>query len=319
MVDETSSLSKQNAQGSDLSSDSAEKEPQVPNKKRRKQPEDGHSGSPKETAVKLERGRKVTWLETQVIDMVNIIVNDENILRKLVFTNTKKAYNTEAYQSVLNKLNEQYEDSFPFTVEQMRTKFKWCVSKCKRICLTVKTASGVKRLTDEKRYGKWFDLLYPIVRSRDSCQPEQVREPSANESSAKEIIDHGSSDCSTVEDSTKGPPEKSLFVPVKKKGRKHKSEQIASTVDLISSVIENDPTKQLLKGIHEEMKLATEQEKRYLDILLGSGQQPFQQYQHHGAYSSTPMFSNNGVPGNQTQTGIMYPPETADGFTQYFY
>ena len=92
-----------------------------------------------------------------------------------------------------------------------------------------------------------------------------------------------------------------MFVPVKKKGRKHKSDQIASTVDFIRSVIDNDPTKELLEGIHEEMKLAREQGKRYFDILLGSGQQPFQQYQqyqHRGAYSSTPMFSNNGVPGN---------------------
>ncbi|PFX19414.1 hypothetical protein AWC38_SpisGene16193 [Stylophora pistillata] len=231
LVDETSSLSKQNDQDSDLSSDSEEKKPQVPNKKRRKQPKDGHCESPEETA----------------------------------------------------------------------------------------TATGVKRLTDEKGYGKWFDVLYPIVKSRDSCQPEQAREPSANESSAKEIIENGSSDCSTVEGSTKEPPEKSMFVLVKKKGRKHKSDQIASTVDLIRSVIENDPTKYLLEGIHEEMKLAREQENRYLDILLGSGHYPSQQYQHHGAYSSTPMFSNNGVPGNQTQTGIMYPPETADGFTQYIY
>ena len=53
LVDETSSLSKQNDQDSYLSSDSEEKEPQVP---------------------------------------------------------YKKTYNTEAYQSVLNKLNEQYEE-----------------------------------------------------------------------------------------------------------------------------------------------------------------------------------------------------------------
>lgn len=141
----------------------------------------------------------------------------------------------------------------------MRTKFNWCVATCKRICLTVKTAIGVKRLTDDKGYGKWFDLLYPIVKSRDSCQPEQACEHSANQSSAKEIIENGSSDCSTVEGSTKEPPEKSMFVPVKKKGRKHKSDQIASTVDLIRSVIENDPTKHLLEGIHEEMKLARKQ------------------------------------------------------------
>ena len=129
----------------------------------------------------------------------------------------------------------------------------------------------MKRLTDEKGYGKWFDLLYPIVKSRDSCQPEQAREPSANESSAKEIIERERSDCSSVEGGTKEPTEKSMFVPVKRKGKKDRSDQIASAVDLIRSAIENDPTKQLLEGIHEEMKLASEQEKRYLDILLGSG------------------------------------------------
>ena len=102
----------------------------------------------------------------------------------------------------------------------MRTKFKWCVATCKRICLTVKTSSGVKRLTDEKGYGKWFDLLYPIVKSRDSCQPEQAREPSANESSAKEIIERERSDCSSVEGGTKEPTEKSMFVPVKRRVKK---------------------------------------------------------------------------------------------------
>ena len=81
--------------------------------KRRQQLEDGDSVSPEETAVKLKkRGRKATWLETQVIETLNIIVNDESGLRKLVFTNTKKAYNTESYQSVLNKLNEQYDLKF---------------------------------------------------------------------------------------------------------------------------------------------------------------------------------------------------------------
>ena len=121
-----------------------------------------------------------------------------------------------------------------------------------------------------------------------------------------------------MEGGTKGPTEKSMFVPVKRKGRKNKSEQIASALDLIRSAIENDPTKQLLEGIHEEMKLAREQEKSYLVIRLGSGQQSFQQYQHHGAYSSKTMFSNNDVPGNQTQMRIMHPIETGDGFTQYF-
>ena len=70
-----------------------EKEPQVPPKKCRKQPEDGHSESPKETTVKVKKcGRKTTWLETQVTDMVNIIVNDKNILRK--FSRTPRKHTT---------------------------------------------------------------------------------------------------------------------------------------------------------------------------------------------------------------------------------
>ena len=69
LVDETSPLSKQNDQNSYLSIDSEEKEPQ---QKRRKQPEDGDNESTKETTVKVKkRGRKATWLETQVTDMVN--------------------------------------------------------------------------------------------------------------------------------------------------------------------------------------------------------------------------------------------------------
>ena len=79
LVDETSSLSKQNDQDSDLGSDREEKERQVPNKKRRK-PKDGDSENPEETAIKVKkRGRKATWLETQVTDMVNIIVNESDV------------------------------------------------------------------------------------------------------------------------------------------------------------------------------------------------------------------------------------------------
>ena len=67
--------------------------------------------------------------------------------------------------------------SFPFTVPQMRTKSKWCVAICKKISLTVSTKSGIKRIQDDKGYGQWFNLLYTLIKSRDSCQPEQAFEP----------------------------------------------------------------------------------------------------------------------------------------------
>ena len=73
--------------------------------------------------------------------MVNVIVNNEALLRKLVFTNTKKACNTDAYQNVLTELNEQYKKDtgkdFPFSVKQMRSKFRWCVAICKNIIINV--------------------------------------------------------------------------------------------------------------------------------------------------------------------------------------
>lgn len=66
----------------------------------------------------------------------------------------------------------------------MRTKFKWCVSVCKKVALTIQTATGIKRFIEEKGYGKWFDGLFPLIKSRDSCQPEQAIEPSASVSSS---------------------------------------------------------------------------------------------------------------------------------------
>lgn len=32
---------------------------------------------------------------------------------------------------------------------------------------------------EEKGFGKWFDALFPLIKGRDSCQPEQSIEPSA--------------------------------------------------------------------------------------------------------------------------------------------
>ena len=31
---------------------------------------------------------------------------------------------------------------FPYKVDQLRNKFKWCVSVCKKACLTIKSATG---------------------------------------------------------------------------------------------------------------------------------------------------------------------------------
>ena len=66
----------------------------------------------------------------------------------------------------------------------MRTKFKWCYSTCKKVSLTIKTVNDATRFIDEKGYEKWFDLLYPLIKSRDSCQPVKPSEPSAEDDNA---------------------------------------------------------------------------------------------------------------------------------------
>ena len=218
---------------------------------------------------KKKRGRKATWQETQITDMVNIIVNNEALLRKLVFTNTKKAYNTEAHHSVLTELNEQYNKSsgkdFPFSVKQMRSKFKWCVSICKNISLTIKNASGIKRIVEEKGYGKWFDLLFPFVKSRDSCNPSQAIEP-GNNADMEGKMDRDT-DCSDKGDSDE-PPSKHVIVPGKKvTAKRNKTDQLTKAVALLNKVIENDPTKEMLQLLREEMKESREQEMRYFQMM----------------------------------------------------
>ena len=80
---------------------------------------------------KAKSGRKACWNEDQITDVINIIVNDDELVKKLIFTNIKKARNSEVFKNVLTQLNEKYNATtgkdFPFVVAQMRNKFQWCV------------------------------------------------------------------------------------------------------------------------------------------------------------------------------------------------
>lgn len=110
-----------------------------------------------------------------------MICSSEYYKKKLIFTNTKNSKNAEIYANVLKDLGQRYEDgSFPFSVDQLRNKFKKCISECKKIALTVKTSTGVKRVQDEKQLGAWFNQLFPLVQTRDSCNPDMAVESSSS-------------------------------------------------------------------------------------------------------------------------------------------
>ena len=73
------------------------------------------------------------------------------------------------------------EESCTYDDIQLRNKFKSCVCICKKAALTIRTATGIAKFRDGKCIGSWFDKLYPLIKSRDSCQPERGMEPLLNE------------------------------------------------------------------------------------------------------------------------------------------
>ena len=132
---------------------------------------------------KKKAGRTSRWSQELVDDLIDIIVSNEQYKRKLIFMNTKFQQNGVIYGKVCEELKQRCAvrgQDMPFTVVQTRSKFKKCISECKKVALTIKTATGIKSFLDDKGYGAWFDKLYSIVKTRDACQPEQAVEPSAH-------------------------------------------------------------------------------------------------------------------------------------------
>ena len=172
-------------------------------------------------AKKKKVGRKSSWKEDDITDMVDIVCNSDYYKKRIIFTNSKNSRNNEVYSKLLKDMQEGFEargHEVRFTVEQVRNKLKKLISECKKVALTVKTTTGVNRFQKEKNYGPWFPKLFALVKSRDSCQPERAVEPSdgssenVNEESRASPASVQDSDESTGNGSSDG---RKLFVPVK--------------------------------------------------------------------------------------------------------
>jgi len=192
------SCARQTSDSEEESSFSENEENLVPPEKKKKRP-----------------GRKAQWQDSHVADMVDVICSNDNFARKLIFTHSKNTQNNEVYCKVQKEVGERYTGSsnFPYSTGQMRTKFKRCIAECKKLALTIKTATGVKIIQEEPGYGPWFNQLFSLVQSRDSCNPELAEEPSCSRNASSSV-------------STETSPEdegKKLFVPEKdRRKRKRK-------------------------------------------------------------------------------------------------
>lgn len=64
----------------------------------------------------------------------------------------------------LKKRSSDRGETIEFDVNQLRNKFKKCVGDCRKIALTIKTATGIKKIQREKGYGSWFDSYSPLLK-----------------------------------------------------------------------------------------------------------------------------------------------------------
>lgn len=204
---------------------------------------------------------------------------------------------------------------FKFSISQMRTKFKKCIGDCKTAAMTIKTATGIKRFQENQGYGKWFPSLFAIVKTRESCQPEQAIEPS---SSSPSPVDKGSDD----DRESTASAETDMFIPIKRAKKEKKKNQFdtafAETLEIVKEVVKNDPTKDLINFMREEMDKAREHELKLFQLLHSSrpngsnglsiydqqGNSGLSIYDQHG--NSGMYQRQSGINGSQTPGSGMY-------------
>lgn len=246
-------------------------------------------------AKKKKSGRRSKWPEKALDDLIDIVVSNSNFKTKLIFTNSKNQRNGSIYEKVSEELKARASsrgEEITFTANQLRSKLKKCVGFCKQAALTQRTATGIKRFQEDHGFGKWFHALFEVVKTRDSCQPERALEPSSSKSGRTTPSSEG------LEGEEKDP----LFVPVKNVRKKQttKEKLDATTLEamnLVRSTIENDPTKELISFMREEMEKSRENEFKLLQLMLS--QRP------NGNYNSfQTMQSSGGIPFGDT---VYYP------------
>lgn len=256
----------------------SEEEPLDIDKQKDDQEENKKDGS-KSKNKRKKAGRKPRWSQELLNDFIDIIVSSDHYKTKLIFRNTKFQQNGEIYGKIREELKQRCvarDESFCFTVEQLRSKFKKCVSECKRAALTIKTGTGIKRFQEDKNFGAWFQKLYDIVKTRDSCQPEQAREPSATQFcqnvTSTPTLDSSESETSSVDQS------QNMFVPVKQPKRKsNRDDPICEAMKLMKTIAEKDPTKELISFMKDDIEKAREHELKLMQMMLSfQNQQPLQ-------------------------------------------
>lgn len=220
---------------------------------------------------KQKTGRKPRWSQVVLDDFIDIIVSSDQYKKKLIFQNVKCQQNAEIYGKIREELKKRCSsrgENLSFTVDQLRSKFKKCVSECKRAALTIKTGTGIKRFQEDKSYGSWFQKLYEVIKTRDSCQPDQAIEPRAISSTPTVPSED------TSESEASSANQSNVFVPIKQAKRKsNRDDPICEALKLMNTIAEKDPSKELINFMKEDVAKAREHELRLMQMILSFGNQ----------------------------------------------
>ena len=211
-------------------------------------------------------GRKPQWCSKALEDFIDIVVTNDTYKMKLIFTNTKNQRNGPIYEKILDQLKTRASargDDCTLTVTQLRSKFKKCVGHCKQAALTLKTATGIKRFQEDRGFGKWFSMLFEVVKTRDSCQPDQALELSSSGSNLDKSID-GADD---------SPEHGELFLPkknVKKRqsGKEKLDSATCEVMEMVKEAVSTDPTKDLIAFMREEMEKSRQHEMKLFQLMF---------------------------------------------------
>ena len=116
-----------------------------------------------EKSTKLKAGQRSQWAVGQLEDFIDIIISNENFNEKLIVQNTKFQWNGSIYEQILNMLEArcaERNEECKFTVGQLRSKFKKLVAECKKLALTIKTASGVPEAVSDSEVMEQHSISY---------------------------------------------------------------------------------------------------------------------------------------------------------------
>lgn len=107
------------------------------------------------------------------------------------------------------------------------------------------------------------------MKTRDSCQPEHALEPSSSSSSSSPHTPGSFFDANTTDNFA---DEIELFVPERsaKKGKsaKDKLDTTQEVLKVVQEALRNDPTKEMISFLRDEMEKSCEHELKLFQLLL---------------------------------------------------